>query len=100
NGSDDAGLGADDCARHGPPDASSDGTAGQGRGAGRALQIDPRRVRLYDHPTVMAERTERPIANVDELVAHFRAGAKPRSAARVGMEHEKIAVLSDGRPAD
>jgi glutamate--cysteine ligase len=48
----------------------------------------------------MAERIQRPIASVDELVAHFRAGAKPRASARVGMEHEKVGVLADGRAPD
>src|SRR5581483_1811509 len=42
----------------------------------------------------------RPIADVDELVAHFRAGEKPAAEARVGMEHEKIGVFSDGRAVD
>jgi glutamate--cysteine ligase len=63
------------------------------------VAIDPRRLRLYDHPTVMASSkpTQRPIADVEELVAHFRAGFKPRANARVGMEHEKVGALSDGR---
>jgi len=42
----------------------------------------------------------RPIADVDELVAHFRAGEKPAAEARVGMEHEKIGVFADGRAVD
>ncbi|HVU49291.1 MAG TPA: glutamate-cysteine ligase family protein [Polyangia bacterium] len=33
---------------------------------------------------------------IDELVGYFRAGAKPRTAFRVGVEQEKIAVRSDG----
>jgi glutamate--cysteine ligase len=43
---------------------------------------------------------ERPIASIDELVAHFHAGEKPAAAARVGMEHEKIGVFADGRAVD
>jgi glutamate--cysteine ligase len=42
----------------------------------------------------------RPIAGVDELVAHFEAGCKPAGALRVGMEHEKIGVFPDGRALD
>jgi glutamate--cysteine ligase len=45
----------------------------------------------------MATPASRPIAHVDELVGHFLAGGKPPEAARVGMEHEKIGVLADGR---
>ena len=41
--------------------------------------------------------SERPIADVKELVAHFESGCKPASQERVGLEHEKIAVLDDGR---
>jgi glutamate--cysteine ligase len=33
---------------------------------------------------------------LDELVGYFRAGAKPRTAFRVGVEQEKIAVRADG----
>jgi glutamate--cysteine ligase len=32
------------------------------------------------------------------LVEYFRSAAKPRSAWRIGIEQEKIAVLGDGRP--
>jgi glutamate--cysteine ligase len=42
----------------------------------------------------MSDRAQRPIAGVDELVAHFTAGCKPKSELRVGMEHEKIAVVA------
>ena len=42
----------------------------------------------------------RPIQGVDELVEHFALGAKPASDARIGMEHEKIGVLADGRAPD
>ncbi len=42
----------------------------------------------------------RPLAGIDELVAHFTAGGKPTSEARIGMEHEKIGVLADGRAPD
>jgi glutamate--cysteine ligase len=34
---------------------------------------------------------------LDELVADFRSGAKPRADFRVGVEQEKIAVRDDGR---
>ena len=37
------------------------------------------------------------IGSVDELVAHFEKGYKPAADLRVGMEHEKVAVLADGR---
>ena len=35
--------------------------------------------------------------SVDDLVAYFRAGAKPRAQFRVGIEQEKIGVRADGR---
>ena len=44
----------------------------------------------------MADESDRPIASVDELVAHFAAGSKPLSELRIGMEHEKIGVTADG----
>lgn len=47
-----------------------------------------------------ANANERPIAGVDELVAHFRSGAKPRGNLRIGVEHEKLGVLADGRAPD
>jgi glutamate--cysteine ligase len=47
-----------------------------------------------------APDSQRPIAGVDELVAYFAAGAKAQSALRVGVEHEKLGVLSDGRAPD
>jgi glutamate--cysteine ligase len=37
---------------------------------------------------------------VDELVAHFQAGYKPVDELRVGLEHEKVGVLADGRAPD
>lgn len=40
-----------------------------------------------------------PIASIDELVARFTAGAKPRDEFRVGTEHEKIGVLTDSGAA-
>ncbi len=43
-----------------------------------------------------ATEETRPIANIDELVDHFRRAAKPKSSLRVGVEHEKIGVLADG----
>jgi glutamate--cysteine ligase len=43
---------------------------------------------------------ERPIAGVDELVAHFAAGAKPHGSLKIGVEHEKLGVLADGRAPD
>jgi glutamate--cysteine ligase len=42
----------------------------------------------------------RPLASMEELIAHFTAGFKPAGELRVGMEHEKIGVLSDGRAPD
>jgi glutamate--cysteine ligase len=47
-----------------------------------------------------ASDSQRPIAGVDELTAYFQAGAKPQAALRIGVEHEKVGVLSDGRPPD
>ncbi len=38
-----------------------------------------------------------PVRGVGELRRHFQAGAKPRGEHRVGVEHEKLAVLPDGR---
>ncbi len=35
---------------------------------------------------------QEPVRDVEELVAYFRAGEKPREAFRVGMEHEKIGL--------
>jgi glutamate--cysteine ligase len=45
----------------------------------------------------MGDANQRPIASIDELVSHFAAGCKPKGELRVGMEHEKIGVLPDGR---
>lgn len=39
-----------------------------------------------------------PIGSTDDLVAYFAGGAKPSTAWRIGVEQEKIAVDSDGRP--
>jgi glutamate--cysteine ligase len=36
--------------------------------------------------------------SVDDLCAYFQSGAKDRSRFRIGIEQEKIAVRSDGRP--
>jgi glutamate--cysteine ligase len=36
--------------------------------------------------------------SVDDLVAYFHGGAKPRAAFRIGVEQEKIGVYADGRP--
>ncbi len=38
------------------------------------------------------ERLDVPVAGLDDLVAYFRAGEKPRDAWRVGTEHEKIGL--------
>src|SRR5205085_2636346 len=46
--------------------------------------------------TPMAASHGHPVQSVDELVAHFTAGAKPLAARRIGMEHEKVGVLPDG----
>ena len=43
---------------------------------------------------------ERPISSVDELVAHFAGGSKSKSALKIGVEHEKLGVLADGRAPD
>jgi len=40
---------------------------------------------------------QRPIASVDDLVGHFTAGDKQKEQFGVGLEHEKIGVLADGR---
>ncbi len=37
-----------------------------------------------------------PIHSFDQLVAHFQSGNKPAAQHRIGLEHEKIAVLPDG----
>ncbi|HEX4461567.1 MAG TPA: glutamate-cysteine ligase family protein [Polyangia bacterium] len=34
------------------------------------------------------------------MVAHFEGGAKPTSALKIGVEHEKVGVLGDGRAPD
>ena len=41
-----------------------------------------------------------PVREVSELRRHFERGGKPPDQHRVGVEHEKIAVLSDGRAPD
>jgi len=38
------------------------------------------------------------VPSVDELVAYFEGGAKPRAAFRIGVEQEKIAARVDGAP--
>jgi glutamate--cysteine ligase len=38
-----------------------------------------------------------PLRSIDELVTHFLSGSRPAAQFAVGMEHEKIAVLADGR---
>lgn len=43
---------------------------------------------------------ERPLTGVDELVAHFAQGEKPKSALKIGVEHEKVGVLAGGRAPD
>ncbi len=43
---------------------------------------------------------QRPIAGTDELVAHFARGSKPRADLKIGVEHEKLGVLADGRAPD
>lgn len=40
---------------------------------------------------------ERPLTGVDELVAHFQRGNKPDDGLKIGVEHEKLGVLADGR---
>jgi len=47
-----------------------------------------------------ATPNERPLGSVDELVAHFAGGCKPKSELRIGVEHEKLAVLAGGRAPD
>jgi len=48
----------------------------------------------------MSAPKTRPVASVDELVGHFQSGGKPRTAFRVGMEHEKVLVHADGSAPD
>jgi glutamate--cysteine ligase len=43
---------------------------------------------------------ERPIAGTDELVAHFARGNKAHADLKIGVEHEKLGVLADGRAPD
>jgi len=45
----------------------------------------------------MAVDPSKLLSSVDELVAHFHAGDKRAAQFGVGMEHEKIGVLADGR---
>jgi glutamate--cysteine ligase len=44
-----------------------------------------------------ADQTPERVTSVDQLVAHFARGCKPAAELRVGMEHEKVGVLPDGR---
>jgi glutamate--cysteine ligase len=39
---------------------------------------------------------EVPCASLEDAVAYFRAGEKPREAWRVGTEHEKLGILEEG----
>lgn len=48
----------------------------------------------------MGADASKPLSSIDELVAHFRAGDKQTAQFGVGMEHEKIGVLADGRAPD
>ena len=41
---------------------------------------------------------QEPLTAIEQLVEHFRAGGKPVSSWRIGVEQEKVAVYSDGRP--
>ena len=43
-----------------------------------------------------AEKERRPIAGIEELTGFFEAGCKPISLLRIGVEHEKIGVVSGG----
>jgi glutamate--cysteine ligase len=43
---------------------------------------------------------ERPLSSVDELVARFASGCKPKSELKIGVEHEKVGVLAGGRAPD
>jgi glutamate--cysteine ligase len=45
----------------------------------------------------MDHSTGPPVETIDQLVAHFTAGCKPVEDQRIGVEHEKIGVLADGR---
>ena len=36
--------------------------------------------------------------SVDDLIAYFRAGAKPRAQFRIGIEQEKLGTRLDGAP--
>jgi glutamate--cysteine ligase len=44
--------------------------------------------------------TERPIGDIDELVTHFARGAKAAATLKIGVEHEKLGVVADGRAPD
>ena len=49
----------------------------------------------------MAESGDvRPLSSVDELVARFARGSKPKSELKIGVEHEKVGVLAGGRAPD
>ncbi len=41
-----------------------------------------------------------PITSTNELVAYFHGGAKPAANLKIGVEHEKLGVLADGRAPD
>src|SRR5450432_2100020 len=47
---------------------------------------------------VVTHPQQEPLASSDQLTEYFRGGGKPVSAWRIGVEQEKIAVYSDGRP--
>ncbi|HET6282776.1 MAG TPA: glutamate-cysteine ligase family protein, partial [Polyangia bacterium] len=47
--------------------------------------------------TPAGDRQSSPLSILD-LIDYFRGGAKPRAAWRIGIEQEKIGVLSDGGP--
>ncbi len=43
---------------------------------------------------------ERPLSSVDELLAQFAQGCKPRAALKIGVEHEKLGVVAGGAAPD
>ncbi len=79
-------------------------TLAERRGTGQGAPAAARQLRSGSPEHTLPHRTRSamstpispPITDPAELVAHFASGARPVSEHRLGLEHEKIAILVDG----
>ncbi len=53
---------------------------------------------LQPSAPIVTTTDQEPVTSLVQLVRYFEQQTKPRTAWRVGLEHEKIAVRHDGRP--